>query len=131
MRRFNHTREWKLGVRLALAILIVSALLEIFLHEQMEGYVRVIFVTELGATVILLTDVILGYQEARNKYKYMKKNWIKIVAAIPFAVFFRGASLMRIQYALPGLSFEAMATMEFLPKWMQTAAKVDELMKIV
>ena len=64
-------------------------------------------------TVVLATDLILWYAEARNKYNFIRRNLVKIVAIFPFMLVFRGLQFLRLQEIF-AVAFSSEAIAEIL-----------------
>lgn len=101
----HHTPEWRRATHHALYLLIAITLIGIFAHSWIEAVSIAILVEaiEVLLTGFLVLDILLWFIEARNKYCFIKRNWIKIAAVLPFAFAFRGLRLLQIEALAPFL----------------------------
>lgn len=97
--RFHHKKRWRLFVDVVLGLLILLLLSEILFHDQIVEIIptSTIEMLELLFTGILALDLTLWYLEARNKYNFVRRNWIRIIAIFPFVPVFRFAQILRLE----------------------------------
>lgn len=103
--RFHHTNRWRILVNLSLALLLTLLVFEIFFHEATQqpitiDPISVIWFIDAVLTGILVVDLVLWYSEAKDKYNFIRRNWIKIAAVFPFMMAFRGLQFLRLQEVL-------------------------------
>lgn len=101
----HHTELWRKATVYSLGILVAVMLAEVFFSSVLDKYIPSLMleIFEIVLSSFLLLDVLLWFIEARNKYNFVKRNWLKIAAVLPFAIFFRGLRFLEIETLLPVL----------------------------
>ncbi|MCK4319239.1 hypothetical protein KAW38_01570 [Candidatus Micrarchaeota archaeon] len=104
--KLHHNKIWKVFVSICFWSLILVMGLEILSHEMnWELLPQMSFdILDFGLGTIVLFDIWLGYKEAADKWKYLRKNIIKIVAVFPLGVFFKFLRFERVVELIPLLS---------------------------
>lgn len=97
--RFHHTKEWRLFVNIVLVMLVVSLMLELFIPEIIEQYIasESMEIFDISFTMVLASDLCLWYAEAKDKYNFIRRNWLRIIAVFPFMLTFRAVQVFRLE----------------------------------
>jgi len=90
-------KNWKFIAFLSLITVFVIMVIDVFFVAffPKEGLV-VLTMIEYIAVGILGLDLIQQYMKARNKPKFMQKNWIFILTFIPYLIFVKVAGILMI-----------------------------------
>ncbi len=96
---FQKTRPWRALVFLSLLGLVALVFAELFFldiaiqylsMEQMEYLM-------LFCTIVLLLDLYISFLNASDKVAFLKKNALKILVLLPWGMFFRAFSFIRLE----------------------------------
>ena len=118
-----------LGVLIFIDLVLLST--SVVLNFSIDIYYKMI-TFDVIVSIILLSDYFAGYFKAKNKRKYVEKNWLLLIASIPLDVIFFSflpmyylslIRLVRILFLI-GLFFQEIGT--FLKN-----TRLDEILAIL
>jgi len=141
MIRFHHTKKWKKIINISIVLILAILILEMLFHSTIESINVVINLSDvlwsldIIVTLILALDIILWYNEAKNKYNFVRRNIVKIIAVFPFMLVFRGLQILRIEevfaFAFSGETIKEILTFERVlrfEKGIKIVSKATEFM---
>ncbi|MGV8176198.1 MAG: hypothetical protein ACP5NX_00135 [Candidatus Bilamarchaeaceae archaeon] len=110
--RFIHSRPWKRFVDACLVILILLIIVQLAAQPSLSAVLPVEHqeALDLSLSIVLFADVLLLMLEAKDKIWFVRKNYMKIVLVLPFALVLRAFSLARIFEFVPFLARTAELT---------------------
>ena len=127
---------WKPVALLAIFVILISLVLEIFVHLEpwQEHWLELI---DLAAIAVLAIELLVHYCLAKDKKKFFKENWILIIALLPFGQIVRAVKAIKVM----GKTFASWGSKPFhfisnIPKAIRayrataaTSSKVKEKLK--
>ncbi len=130
-RKLHYTKFWKKLVVLSIIVMFVTIVLDLFYRPKLEAIGMGIYVDliDVPVTLVLLADVGLKFNDAKDKLKFTRHNLVLIFSVLPISVAFIGFRLFRIFPALVELPLLAeLASLEKVMK-LQHGAKFIEGVK--
>lgn len=103
------TRKWGQIVVLALVIMIVTIILDVFYADfiQANNLQQMIDAIDVPVTLVLFSDVAMRFKDSRDKKKFVKRNMVLIFSVLPISfalIGFRFLKLFPVIAELPLLS---------------------------
>ena len=91
--------KWKYLVDAISIIMLVSVTTELVFGQVIERFISsfVMDATEFIFVTVLIFDLGLRFIDAKNRYSFIRSNSLKIIAVLPFTLFFKVARLIQIQ----------------------------------
>jgi hypothetical protein len=125
----HHRREWKRALQIATPILVFVILIDLFAHNVLlvsEFLLHAIEVIEFGLMMFLLVDILLNLNEAKNRYSFIKRNILRIIMVLPFALVFRALWIIELEHLISPVIFgEWMAGFSTFQKAMKLEKGLD------
>ena len=133
---FHHTKEWKQIVGGSLILLLSFLFIEMLFHKSLsEQILKTIDIFDILFTTVLAIDLILWYNEAKNKYNFIRRNWIKIIAVFPFMLVFRGIQFLRLEqfvgFAFSGEIIKDILSIERLLKYEKGVKLISKATELI
>jgi len=93
---FMSTKEkaWNILILIAVNVTIVTLLLTLFFNVQ--KYAQTIIIIDYAVLAIFLVDLVVLYKKADGFGDFIKKDWLDIVACIPFGMAFQLTKIVRL-----------------------------------
>lgn len=119
----HHRKDWKFAVSAGLALLIIVITLDLFLYSLVSSFVThgLLEFLEIVLTSFLFFDILLNLNEAKNKYSFIQRNLLRIIAVFPFALFFRALWLLEL---------EALMSPILLGEWLPGFTNFQKVIKL-
>ena len=90
-------KNWKFIAFASLVVIFVIMIIDVFFAAFFPKEELIIMdIIEYIAVGVLGLDLIQQYMKARNKPKFMQKNWIFILTFIPYLIFVKVAGILMI-----------------------------------
>lgn len=100
--------HWRLFINLCFALFVLLVLGEVLFPGELEHYAGPwnLAVLELILSLILLSDIAISFVKTKEgeRAAFLKKNAIRIIAVLPWGIFFNALSLLRIEAEIPLIS---------------------------
>ncbi|MBU0535554.1 MAG: hypothetical protein KKE20_01210, partial [Nanoarchaeota archaeon] len=113
-KHLNHKeRIWDSIVLFAVAITFILLVLQLFF--KVDGYSSMIIIVDVIVIAIFFADLVVLYRRAQDFKKFMKTNWMDIIAVIPLGMVFRITKLIRFIRILEHMS------------WTHKASKINKV----
>lgn len=121
-------RHWSLFINSCLGLLILLVLAEMAFYNSIAsmGLEGAMEMAELLLSLVLLTDITISLVKAKNRALFLRKNFIRIIAVLPWGVIFRSLSVLRLG-ELPIFSELAAGEAAVLSRGARLAAKTKEI----
>ena len=114
-----------------LVILVIITSIDIFYAEMAETYSLQIEIIDTSVIGLFAIDLIFKYHRAKSTPRFIRENWIDIVAVIPFYLVFRLVDEFVIASELVREGQQTLHIAEGVEKEAATAAKDVKTVKIV
>jgi hypothetical protein len=76
-------------IPISLLILLIIIVTEIFFHHTAEEYHHAIIIIDYCIIGVFSADLFFKYMRVRNIKKFVRTNWLDIIAVFPFFLIFR------------------------------------------
>lgn len=100
--------HWRAFINACFALFVLLVIGEVFFPGEFEHYAggANLAIIELLLSLILLSDIAISFVKTKEAERaaFLKKNAIRIIAVLPWGIFFNALSLLRIEAELPLLS---------------------------
>jgi hypothetical protein len=73
----------------AILLLLVVIIIEFFFQDFAEHYHTWILIADYSIIALFSLDLLFKYRRVRNFQKFVRSNWLDIIAVFPFILFFR------------------------------------------
>jgi len=132
-RKMHYTKFWKRLVILSIIFMFVTIVLDLFYRPQLEakGIGMYVDLIDVPITLILLADVGLKFNDAKDKFKFVRHNMVLIFSVLPISIAFMGFRLFRVFPALTELPLLAeLASFERILKLQHGAKFIEGVKKL-
>ncbi len=119
----NYKKQWNKAVELSMPLLILTVLFDFFLSGIISnpGIHFAIGFIEVVCSTFIFIDLAMGVLRTKNKYSYLKKNFVRIIAVFPFAMLFRVLWVFQLEAIMPAVVFGA---------WLPNFGSFQKLLKL-
>jgi hypothetical protein len=105
-KKLHYTKLWKRIVLGSLIFMMASIAGEFFFHEYLtaHGWLEPIQLADVPVSLILLSDIALHFQDAKDKKRFLATHALEIIAVLPIAgvlIMFRSLRFVPLMAEIP------------------------------
>ena len=121
---------WSLFINSCLVFFILLVLVEMFFYESIAaaGLEQPLEIFELLLSLALLSDITISLVKAKDRALFLRKNFIRIIAVLPWGFMFSSLSFLKLN-ELPIISELAAGEAAILTRGARLAAKTKEIVE--